>query len=186
MIGGGWDQSSPTPQPRGVLLWVVPARRQYGDNVRSALRSTDSATTIQCNGGNPVETSGTNQVVVKRLIGVYDADGSLAGELKYWIGAKLGSRHCSLCDITHGGVRESSEWKSCRAQLPVEFTLHHRDDAPLAIREILNGAFPSVLVEVEHGISILLGPGELDECQGSPIRLERAINSSMEKRGFSW
>jgi hypothetical protein len=133
-----------------------------------------------------VESSGTNRVVVQRLIGVYDADSSFAGELKYWIGAKLGRRHCSLCDITHGGVHESSEWKSCRAQLPVEFTLHHRDDAPIAIRELLKGAFPAVLVEIDDEVSILLGHEELDACRGSAQQLERAINSSMEERGFSW
>ena len=133
-----------------------------------------------------METSDTNKTVVKRLIGVYDANGSLTGELKYWIGAKLGKQHCSLCDITHGGVRESAEWKSCRAQLPVEFTLHHRDDAPFAVREILKGEYPAVLVEVDDGISILLGPRELDECQGSPFALERAINSSMEQRELTW
>ncbi len=38
---------------------------------------------------------------VVRLIGVYDADGTLRGELGYWVGARLGRRHCSLCDITH-------------------------------------------------------------------------------------
>ena len=133
-----------------------------------------------------METSDTNALVVKRLIGVYDADGSLAGELKYWIGAKLGTRHCSLCDITHGNVRETTEWKSCRAQLPVDFTLHHRDDAPLAVLEILQGSFPAVLVETNHGIAVLLGPRELEDCQGSPSQLERAINSSMEQRGLSW
>jgi hypothetical protein len=133
-----------------------------------------------------VESSGTHRVVVQRLIGVYDADSSLTGELKYWIGAKLGRRHCSLCDITHGGVHESSEWKSYRAQLPVAFTLHHRDDAPKAIRELLNGAFPSVLVEVDDEVSILLGPEELDACRGSAQQPERAINSSMEERGCSW
>jgi hypothetical protein len=133
-----------------------------------------------------VESSGTHRVVVQRLIGVYDADGSLTGELKYWIGAKLGRRHCSLCDITHGGVHESSEWKSYRAQLPVAFTFHHRDDAPKAIRELLNGAFPSVLVEIDDEVSILLGPEELDACRGSAQQLERAINSSMEERAFSW
>ena len=133
-----------------------------------------------------MDTSDTNRPVVQRLIGVYDADGSLAGELKYWIGAKLGTRHCSLCDITHGKVRETTEWKSCRAQLPVDFTLHHRDDAPPGVLAILKGVFPAVLVETNHGTSVLLGPRELEDCQGSPSQLERAINSSMEERGLSW
>ena len=37
-----------------------------------------------------------------RLVGVYDADGTPWGEVAYWVGARLGRRHCSLCEITHG------------------------------------------------------------------------------------
>ena len=59
------------------------------------------------------------------LTGVYDADGSLAGELSYWIGARLGRRHCALCDITHGLVREKPEWKDVLDRLPVEFDAVH-------------------------------------------------------------
>ena len=133
-----------------------------------------------------METSSTDQVQIRRLIGVYDADGSLSGELKYWIGAKLGRRHCSLCDITHGGVRESSEWKSCRAQLPVDFDLFHRNDAPTAVRSILKGVFPAVLAETDDVLTLLLGPKELDECQGSSEKLSNAINAAVQLRGFSW
>lgn len=39
-----------------------------------------------------------------RLIGVYDARGSLLGEVAYLWGKVRGTRHCSLCDITGGSV----------------------------------------------------------------------------------
>ena len=40
-------------------------------------------------------------MAVRELIGVYDADATLWGEVSYWVGARLGQRHCSLCDIMH-------------------------------------------------------------------------------------
>ena len=67
---------------------------------------------------------------IVRLVGVYDADSTLRGELAYWVGARLGRRHCSLCDITHGSVRQRPEWKTCRAELPVPFDTFHRNDQP--------------------------------------------------------
>ncbi len=61
------------------------------------------------------------QPCIVRLVGVYDADGTVRGELAYWVGARLGRRHCALCHITHGSVRQRPEWKACRAGLPVPF-----------------------------------------------------------------
>jgi hypothetical protein len=51
---------------------------------------------------------------IRRLVGVYNANSTITGELAYFIGAGLGSAHCALCDITHGLVRERPEWKACR------------------------------------------------------------------------
>jgi hypothetical protein len=49
---------------------------------------------------------------IRRLVGVYNANGSVGGELAYFIGARLGRAHCALCDITHGLVRERATWKA--------------------------------------------------------------------------
>lgn len=57
---------------------------------------------------------------VRELIGVYDADGTLVGEVRYWIGARLGRTHCGLCEITHGLFTERADWRQCRDQLDVE------------------------------------------------------------------
>ena len=67
---------------------------------------------------------------VRELIGVYDADGTLVGEVRYWIGARLGRTHCGLCEITHGLFTERADWRQCRDQLDVEFPTYHRNDAP--------------------------------------------------------
>ena len=56
---------------------------------------------------------------IVRLIGVYDANGTLRGEIAYWIGARLGRRHCSLCEVTHGLFAVKGDWKRCRDGLPV-------------------------------------------------------------------
>jgi hypothetical protein len=72
--------------------------------------------------------------MIKGLVGIYNAEGTLRGELTYWVGARLGREHCGLCDITHGSVREKAEWKRCRAGLPVPFDTFHRDDQPDDIR----------------------------------------------------
>jgi len=64
------------------------------------------------------------------FIGVYNAESTVLGEVSYWIGARLGLRHCSLCDITHGLFTKRAEWQECESALPIPFTTFHINDAP--------------------------------------------------------
>ena len=121
-----------------------------------------------------------------RLHGVYDADGTMRGEVAYWIGARLGRRHCSLCDITHGTLREKSEWQECRIGLPVPFDMHHRDDQPDAVRTAVAAVAPVVVAETDTGIVLLLGPADLDACAGSTERLLDAIERAAERNNLRW
>ena len=123
---------------------------------------------------------------IVRLVGVYDANGTIRGELAYWFGARLGRAHCSLCGITHGLVRERQEWKACRAGLPVPFQTYHRDDQPAEVRAALGNAAPAVVAETTDGFTLLLGPADLDSCGGSIERLTSAIESAVECLGLAW
>jgi len=53
------------------------------------------------------------------LIGVYDADGGLRGELSCVFGHQPGRRQCGLCDITHSPVRRKAAWDAMVAGLSV-------------------------------------------------------------------
>jgi hypothetical protein len=123
---------------------------------------------------------------VIRLIGVYDADGTITGELAYWVGARLGRAHCALCDITHGLARERSEWKTCRAGLPVPFDTFHRNDQPDEVRAAHGGRVPAVLAMTSAGIVPLLGPHELEDCAGSGDRLVASIEQAVEAADLAW
>jgi hypothetical protein len=117
---------------------------------------------------------------------VYDADSTLRGELSYWIGARLGRAHCSLCDITHGMVRERPEWTSCRTNFPVPFDTYHRDDQPDPVRAAIGDAAPAVVAETADGIVRLLGRAELVECQGSIDALVAAIEQRIDLDQLAW
>lgn len=123
---------------------------------------------------------------IVRLVGVYHADGTLRGELTYFVGARLGRAHCSLCDITHGAVRERAAWKQCKAGLPVPFDTYHRDDQPHAVRAGTGDTTPVVVAETDRGVVTLVGPVELDACGGSIHALVAAIERSVEALGLSW
>ena len=113
---------------------------------------------------------------VTEFIGVYDADSTILGEVSYWLGARFGVRHCSLCDITHGLFAEKSEWKRCRESLLVPFTTYHRNDAPRDVLDVVNGKFPCVVARSTSQLSVVLGPRELDVLSGSPEALVSRLN----------
>ncbi len=127
----------------------------------------------------------TKQRII-RLIGVYDADSTLRGELSYWVGARLGRRHCSLCEITHGSVRQRPEWKQCRVGLPVPFDTYHRNDQPETVRTAADGVAPVVIAATETGFVLLLTPAELEACAGSIDRLTTAIEAAATQLGLDW
>jgi hypothetical protein len=123
---------------------------------------------------------------VRRIVGVYAAQGSLRGEVSYWIGARLGRAHCSLCDITHGTFREKSTWRQCRDGVPVPVEMYHRDDQPPAVRAATGNVDPVVVAETDAGVVVLLGPAAVAACAGSPEALVDAISAAVESAGLVW
>ena len=123
---------------------------------------------------------------IVRLVGVYDADSTLRGELAYWVGARLGRRHCSLCEITHGSVRQRPEWKARQAGLRVPFETFHRNDRPDPIRAVAGGQTPVIVAETDAGHVKLLGPADLETCDGSIDLLVEGIERAVERLGLTW
>ena len=103
---------------------------------------------------------------ITELIGVYDADSTLLGEISYWVGARLGITHCSLCELTHGLFTQKSEWRQCAESLTIPFRLVHRDDAPDDVIAALAGQFPAVLQRTTEGLKVILTKDELERFHG--------------------
>lgn len=123
---------------------------------------------------------------IVRLVGVYDADSTVRGELSYWVGARLGRRHCGLCDITHGSVRQRPEWKRRRTYLRAPFDSYHRNDQPDDVRAATGGTAPVVVAETVTGLVVLLGRDDIDACGGSIESLVDAIDRAADRLRLVW
>mgnify|MGYP006929197759 FL=1 len=116
----------------------------------------------------------SNRVV--RLHGVYDATGTIVGEIAYFLRRTFMNQHCSLCDITHSTFSRRSTWDSCVAELGFEFQLHHRNDVPASVASTSGYAPPCVVCEYENGShELLLNSHELASCNNSPEELVKVI-----------
>jgi hypothetical protein len=128
----------------------------------------------------------TDPRTIVRLIGVYDAEGTLRGELAYWMGARLGRRHCSLCDVTHGTFTEKGDWRRRRSSLPVRFDTFHRDDQPDVVRAASGDRAPVVVAELAEGVVVLMTDVRIRLAQGDPDRLVELIEESVAESGLVW
>ena len=90
---------------------------------------------------------------LKTIYFVYDADGGVLSEIKYWIDKNILNKKntCELCDISHGKFFAKSEWlkfiKELRTQHKVKVL--HRNELPKKIEE-KNYQLPSVIIETEE------------------------------------
>lgn len=121
---------------------------------------------------------------VTSLIGVYDADGGVTGELRYVVGHLLGRVECSLCDITHGRLRRKAEFDDLRDRLGVPFDVVHRNERTPEITTA-TGALPCVVAVTSGGTDVVLGPDDLRECAGDVERFERVLRDTLATRGLT-
>ena len=118
-----------------------------------------------------------------KLTGVYDADGSVMGELRYVAARTFAGKHCALCDITHGRVREKAAWRQARQQLPVPFEAVHLDERDPDVRAATEGLGACVVVHsADGGTELLLGTAELKACGGDPERFVAAVREALDRR----
>ena len=105
-----------------------------------------------------------------RLIGVYDADSGVVGELRYLVGKLTGSGHCALCDVTHGlNLRGKAEWRACTRAFPIELSTMHRNEQDPALAELTRGALPCVVGERAGGTREVVVTREQLEACGSDV-----------------
>lgn len=86
---------------------------------------------------------------------IYNADGGLLNEIKYWINKNLLNKQntCELCDISHSKIFVRSDWLQFLKELKKDYKVEvlHRNEVPKKIIE-KNYVFPCVIGETENDL----------------------------------
>ena len=122
---------------------------------------------------------------IVRLVGVYDADGGLRGELAYLAG-KVRGQHCSLCDITHSPVRRRREWDAYVATLPVPFEVVHRNERDARVAGATSGNEPCVVAECDDGSVVMVLDDAALQRAGDVAGLSAALDAAMARDQLAW
>jgi hypothetical protein len=105
-----------------------------------------------------------------RYTGIYNADGSILGEISYVAKKLVGRGSCALCDITHGWTGRKKNFDATCSAASIEWELLHRDEAS-SEQLAAAGELPAVIAQRDGTWELVLGPRELDECDGDPAAL---------------
>ncbi|MCM0677149.1 hypothetical protein NCC78_21000 [Micromonospora phytophila] len=124
--------------------------------------------------------------VIRRLVGVYHADGGLRGELAYVIGKVRGTAECALCDVTHGVLGRRREWRELVPELGVPVDLVHLNERDPEVHAASEGRTPCVLALTDGGPVLLLDPAELAALDGSVSRFAERLRAGADRAGLDW
>ncbi len=119
------------------------------------------------------------------LIGVYKADGGVAGELTYFFGHLIGVRSCSLCDISHSLVTKKSSFKELERNLLEEHgilvRMIHLNERNEREQKASEGREPCMLLEYpDQSISMFLDSTDLTALSGSVSSLKKLVLSRLD------
>jgi len=118
---------------------------------------------------------------------IYDADGSLFGEIVY-AAKKLLGWHCSACHITHGPKTEKEQFLHLRRNGwgSADVRNLHRDemDPDLLAFVHRSATLPCVVAKTSRKYMVLLTREDLDECDGSVPCFQRKVNSELARHSI--
>ena len=91
----------------------------------------------------------------RTLYFIYNADGGLLNEIKYWMNKNLLNKQntCELCDISHSKIFVRSDWLQFIKELKKDYKVEvlHRNEVPNKIIE-KKYVFPCVIGETENDL----------------------------------
>jgi hypothetical protein len=130
--------------------------------------------------------AGAHRDGLRRLVGIYRANGGAAGEIAYVLGKLVGRAHCTLCDVTHSPLRRKAAWDRMVDSLPVPFELRHLNELDPAMAALVpdREAAPAVLADVGGRLEVLLAPADLDPLEGDVAAFERVLRAALAARAL--
>ena len=91
-------------------------------------------------------------IQVKNIYFIYDADGGILNEIKYWVNKNILKKDsaCELCDISHGKIFVRLEWLKFIKELKTKYKVEvlHRNELPMKIKE-RNFHLPCIIGETD-------------------------------------
>jgi hypothetical protein len=123
---------------------------------------------------------------IVRLIGVYNGDGGIRGQVAHAFGKFRGTTSCALCDITYRGVRKNPEWSDVACATGVPFDLVHLNERSAEVATFTANESPCVVAETTEGLTMLLRANDFTGLSGDAGAFLVALRSAVDASGLPW
>ena len=113
------------------------------------------------------------------IYAIYDADGSLLGEVRYLRDKCLGKAECALCDLSHGwNPLGRPNWRR-RKGVAASLNWLHRDELPHHIADQVGGQLPCVALDRNGEVEIVISREALRGCEGDFSVFEHLLEQAV-------
>ncbi|HIF67613.1 MAG TPA: hypothetical protein EYG17_10415 [Acidimicrobiia bacterium] len=111
-----------------------------------------------------------------KFVGLYNADSSFMGELRYLWEKLTKSTSCSLCDLTHGwNPFGKSSWKTACGDLEVPIGLLHKNEADPEQLSVID-SLPAIVQFDGNCWVQVMDSNEIASYRNAPRELLEALN----------
>lgn len=153
-----------------------------GLHAAPSVPDTARAAVVDASGARSWRVADPALLPVEELVGVYDADGGLLGELRYAVGRFTGRAHCALCTLSHGTLKRRPEWDAFVARLAIPMQMLHRNEIDPALRPVIVGQLPCIAGRAGGEWHVLVGADDLRRCGSDVAAFERRLRQALSER----
>ena len=119
--------------------------------------------------------------LVQKIYCIYNAEGSVTGELKYLYKKYFKDIKCSMCDITHGVFTQKKKWTNKCLSSILNIECLHLDELPNDIKDLVINKAPCVVSQVNSKNKIIINNKELANMSGDVDSFFSHLDKVVEK-----
>lgn len=114
-----------------------------------------------------------------RIYCIYDAKGSIIGEISYLWKKLIFNFECSLCNISHNTFTEKQIWKKEMSKAKYKLEMLHLDEQSEDLQAFTEGFTPCVVGKDASGYKIILNDSQLKKINGDVNLFFKELNNKL-------
>ena len=123
---------------------------------------------------------------MKKIVGIYNANGGFWGELNYMVCKVTNKSHCSLCDITHGKFSAKDEWLELVENFPIKIETVHINEMDKVTKKYVGEKTPCVVYIEDDKRTIIMDEKDLDSCGKEPTEFFKLLETRLHENNIEY